>query len=254
MVKRVHAVLSSPLMSQSATPHPPWGGQVSAPERVIYLARRHPDLDRDAFVRRWRRHWAYVGGMAESGAVRRYAQCEVLRDTHPEPRDAVGISEFFSPEQRARIRTATEFRRLAQADERETFAAPVGDRLLIATFHVLSGSGTGPYKVMRFLRRRTGLDQAEFFRRWRGDYAAELLAAAPADLLGYAQNHAITPDLTTEWSLPADGAEEYFFDDLASAESFLDGALPRELAARHPIFDEPVDVVITNEVILKDVR
>ncbi len=226
-----------------------------APERAIYIARRHPALDRAAFIPRWRQHWALVGAMVETASVRRYAQCEVLHDTHPQPRDGVATSEFFSPELRAAIRNATEFRRIAHADERETFETLVGEHLFIARFHVLAGSGTGPFKIVRFVRRRPGLEQSDFFDRWRyGDYVPGLLAAPPTELLGYAQNHVIEPDLVDAWTMNADGAEEFFFADLAAARRFLDSTHLAHATDRGGLFDDGIDAVITNEVILKDVR
>lgn len=232
----------------------PWGGASSAPERTVYIARRSAALDRPQFLRRWRAHWALVGSMAEAAAVRRYIQCEVLYDTDPRPRDGMASSEFFSPELRRWTRGAADFREIAQADERETFEALVGECLVVARHHVVAGAGSGPFKLVRFVRRRGGLARRDFTEAWRNEFATSVVSAAPSDLLGYAQSHPIEPDLTDSWTLDADGLEEFWFADPRSARGFLDSAALAHADETSGLFASGVDAVVTNEVILKDVR
>lgn len=231
----------------------PWGGQVSVPERSMYVARRNPSFDREQFISRWRGHWGLVGSMAETSTVRRYIQCEILFDTHPEPRDGIASTEFFSPETRRAIRAATEFRRVAHEDERRVFEGLVGDHMFIARHHVLAGSGTGPFKVVRFVTRRPEVGHAEFLTTWRGEYAERVVASLGAKSLGYAQNHAIEPDISATWGLEADGAEEFWFADAAAARAFLESDRLAAMSDEARLFSD-VDAVVTNEVILKDVR
>lgn len=232
----------------------PWGGATSVPERTIYIARRNSAFDRTQFVHRWRAHWALVGSMAEAAAVRRYIQCEVLYDTDAHPRDGIASSEFFSPELRRTIRAAAEFRRIAQADERETFAAIVGECLFVAHHHVLLGAGSGPFKLVRFVRRRANLGCEDFGTAWLRDFARSVVAAAPSELLGYAQSHPIEPEPDKPWTLDADGLEEFWFADEHAARRFLESAAFEAANETSGLFAPGMDAVVSNEIMLKDVR
>lgn len=218
----------------------------TAPERVIYIARRRPDTDHAEFVRRWREHWDVVGARPEIEAIRRYTQCEILVDSDPVPRDGIAISEYRSPEARRSLRTATEFRRIAQQDELRVFDRLVGEQLFIATHHVLAGVARGPFKVMRFLTRRPELSPDGFRAAWTDRaHVDRVVAAAGPDLLGYAQNRPIEPDQPTGWSLAVDGAEEFWFGDLATAQAvFAD----RRLDAVDADLVGSVDAVVTDEI------
>lgn len=209
-------------------------------ERIVYLARRNPAFaTHDEWVPRWRAHWALAASQPESATVRRYAQCEVLADLDPVPHDAVATSEYWSPEARLANRAASRYHAIMGADELEVFDRPILECALFGTFHVLHGTGEGPYKVVRFLRGREGFAAAwsGWARRW-----SEL----PHGMLGYAQTRAIDP----RGGLDADGCEEFWFRDPATAEAFLRS--PELAAAAAELPADPIGTVVTDEVVLKD--
>lgn len=223
---------------------------MSAPERISYLARRHPAFVGHAeWLPRWRAHWALAAAQPESSTVRRYLQCEVLFDLSPRPHDAVASAEYFSPEDRVRNRGAAGYHAIMREDELLVFDRAIAECSFIGTHHVLAGAGRGPYKAIRFVRRADGVPAEGFPAAWEG-WASWLADGTEGGLLGYAQDRALPAPGPGGWGLAVDGSEEFWFGDAASAIRFLTG---RELArrtARAPF--TVVDAVVTDEVALKD--
>src|SRR5205807_1172893 len=89
----------------------------------------------------------------------------------------------------------------------------------IGTHRVLAGAGTGPFKVVRFVKRRQGISSAEFRQAWREPYPRRVLDSSTA-LLSYAQNLADEPERPGGWGLDVDGSEEMWFDSLGAAVSY----------------------------------
>lgn len=206
---------------------------MSAPERITYLARRHPSFaSHDEWMPRWRRHWELAARQPESSTVARYAQCEVLIDTTSPPHDAVAFSEYVSPEDRLRNRAAAGYHAIMSADELLVF-----DRLIVAcaffgTHHVLAGVESGAYKVVRFLRGSSDVTDWE-------TRATEVLDGP--SVLGYAQTRALPPP-PGGWGLAVDGCEELWVASLVEAEALV--------AASAGPFELSVGVV-TDEVVLR---
>jgi hypothetical protein len=239
---------------------------VTAPERLIYIARRNPAYGHEQWVGRWRDHWALAASQPEIEATRRYIQCEILFDAATPPRDGIAITEYRSPGARRAIRSATGFRAVMQADERRVFDRLVVETMLIARHHVIHGAGAGPFKVVRFVTRGPGLSREEFLHAWRAEYAPG--AAASPDLLGYAQDHPLEqdhpseqdhpleqdhptePDGSSTWSLAADGVEEFWFADLSTCRTFLESPRLATLTDSAGLF-AAVDAVVTDEVVLR---
>src|SRR5690606_17671668 len=102
------------------------GGRVTAPERIMYLARRHPRFaTREEWVPRWRAHWELAAAQPESATVRRYIQSEVLVDDSPRPHDGIGSSDYVSLEARLRNRSSERYHAIMRADELEVFDRPI---------------------------------------------------------------------------------------------------------------------------------
>lgn len=206
---------------------------MSAPERITYLARRHPSFaSHDEWMPRWRAHWELAASQPESATVARYAQCEVLLDTAEPAHDAVAFSEYVSPEARLRNRGAAGYHAIMSADELQVFDRLILECAFFGTHHVLAGVESGAFKVVRFLVGRS--DAAGWDAR-----AAEVLAGPP--LLGYAQTRALPPP-PEGWGLAVDGCEELWVDSLDAAQALV--------AAPAGAFDLTVGVV-TREVVLK---
>lgn len=221
---------------------------MTAVYRINYLARRHPRLTHEDWVRRWRDHWRLADRQPESATVRRYIQCEVIHDTAAVPHDGVATAEYFCPDARRSNRTATDYHRLMRADEEQVFDRLIERCSFIGEHRVLSGAGTGPFKVVRYLKRRPDVPPATFVAAWRGSHASRILEST-SDLLSYAQNQPVAPERPAGWGLDVDGSEELWFADADTATAYAKSAVPPE-----PGPFTVVAQVVTNEVILKDVR
>ncbi|MFT4010527.1 MAG: EthD domain-containing protein [Nocardioidaceae bacterium] len=220
-----------------------------APQRVNYVARRNPRLSHDEWVRQWREHWQLAQSFAETDTIRRYTQCEVLFDTSSSPRDGFASAEYVSTAARERNRSAEAYHRRMREDERRIFDRIVAETMFIGDHHLLAGSGSGPFKIVRFVRRRPDVDPADFAAAWLIGHGRRV--ASSGSILGYAQNHPIEPDGPSGWGLAVDGAEEIWFASAASARDYL---ASEELAwadAESPVF-EVIDAIVTDEVVLRD--
>jgi hypothetical protein len=215
--------------------------------RINYLARRNPSMTHEQWVPRWREHWRLAARQPESATVRRYIQCEVLHDDARPAHDGAASSEYFSAEARTANRAAVDYHRIMRQDEELVFDSLIERCSFIGEHRVLSGAGTGPFKVIRFLKRRPGLSSEDFARAWSGEHVRRALESSP-ELLSYAQNLPIEPERPGGWGLDVDGSEELWFDGLRPAIDYA-RTLPRD----SPHFRVAAQVV-TNEVILKDVR
>lgn len=221
---------------------------MTAPERITYLARRHPSFaSRAAWVPRWREHWALAAAQPESATVRRYVQCEVLFDTAATPRDAVASAEYVSPEARLRNRSAQDYHAIMRADELQVFDRGIRECSFIGTHHVLAGEGRGMFKIVRFVRHAASVATSDFAAAW-ADWAFGMLDGGDG-ILGYAQTRALPPPGPEGWGLAVEGCEELWFADPDSARGFLSGPLAAATATAPFVV---TDAVVTDEVALKD--
>ncbi|MFF5234349.1 hypothetical protein [Dactylosporangium sp. NPDC000521] len=218
--------------------------------RINYLARRHPQWTHAAWVPRWRRHWRLAEPRPESATVRRYIQCEVLHDADPVPHDGVASAEYVSLAARHANRAAAGYHRIMRQDEVQVFDSLIADCSFIGSHHVVFGAGTGPFKVVRFLKRRASVAAGDFVRAWRGLHGARMIEAWPA-MLSYAQNVAVVPERPDGWGLNVDGSEELWFDALAPAVACATSETLQRIGSH--LFTVTATVV-TDEVILKDAR
>lgn len=223
---------------------------MSAPvQRITYLARRHPRLSRQEWLPRWRAHWQLAAGMEGSATVRRYIQCAVVEQAGEGDHDGVATAEYFSAAARAANRRNAEYHRIMRADELEVFETLIENCSFIGTHRVLAGTGAGPFKVVRFVRRRREVEQERLAPEWSGRHAERVLASSPR-IRGYAQDIADVPDRPGGWGLDVDGTEEIWFDDLQDALRYArSGALCAVDAAVGLVRD--VAQVVTDEVVLK---
>jgi len=219
--------------------------------RLNYLARRNPDLSHPAFVARWRQHGRLAASLKEWSTVRRYIQCEVLDDGRPRQYDGAATVEYHSLEARNANRGASAYHRVLQEDEREVFESLVSNFSFIGVHEVLDGSGMGPFKVIRYLKRTAGLSQAAFEHCWRGRHVADIVATAGA-AVGYAQNLPIAPERAEGWGLSVDGSEEIWFASQAGAVAFCNSEALREHEKRFAEHFETTALIVADEVVLHD--
>nr|BFE59710.1 hypothetical protein GCM10020063_042360 [Dactylosporangium thailandense] len=168
--------------------------------------------------------------MPESATVRRYIQCEVLFDTDPVPHDGVASAEYVSLAARQANRSAAEYHRIMRQDEELVFDTLIVNSSFIGSHHVLTGPGTGPYKVVRFLKRDPAVPPGEFAPRWRDHHAPQLIEAWP-EMLSYAQNVAVGPESPRGWGLDVDGSEELWFAAPEPAIACARSAALRQLSS-----------------------
>lgn len=220
--------------------------------RSNYLARRNPAFTHAGFVSRWRQHFELASSLKEWGTIKKYAQCEVLCDESARDYDGFATVEYHSLEARDSNRRSHEYHRILQADELEVFESLVSNYLFIGSHHVLHGEGTGPFKIVRFIRRRLGIDPKKFEKAWREDYVSRLLAAAP-DIIGLAQNIPIAPERPEGWGLQVDGSEEIWFPTIEAAHAFQQSEEWRQVLLEfQPHLFAPAAEVVTDEVVLHD--
>jgi len=219
---------------------------VSAPERITYLARRHPSFStRAEWVPRWREHWALAASQPESATVRRYAQGEVLLDAAEPRHDGMAYAEYVSPEARLRNRAAQGYHSIMSADEAVVFDQLILGCSFFGTHHLLAGDVSAPFAVVRFVRRAwVGQDFALTWERW-----AEPWSTLPHGMRGIAQTRAL-PAPPDGWGLDVDGCEEYRFATLGAARMFFEGVELAQRTAEAPFV--VTDAVMVHDVVLKD--
>ncbi len=220
--------------------------------RLVYLARRNPELSHEAFVGRWRNHYRLAASMKEWGTVRKYLQCEVKHDRNNPPYDGMATVEYMTPDSRFANRGATEYHRILREDELRVFASHVSNFSCIATHEVVWGVGAAPAKIVRFLVKSGGLDAQTFMERWKGPYAEKVVNSVHG-LIGYARNVPIAPEAGTSWGLKIDGAEELWFESEEAALAYANSAEAAALRASAAELVASVTEMVTDEVVLHDV-
>jgi hypothetical protein len=202
--------------------------------KLIYLARRNPQIPPEDWPRAWRSHAVFasqfpvIGARISSlfycsrihepaldgarvdppGASRDYDGAAIVASPSPE-----GLGGELKPEDRARI----------FEDERRVFA----DLTPTFSFHcqetLVRGGPQGAAAVVRFLARKPGTSEGDFLDRWGGRHAE--VAAAAADAAGavtrYVQNRLREEPPP---GYPFDGIEETWFRTAEDATRVLQNA------------------------------
>ena len=229
--------------------------------KLLYLAERREDMDRAAFVSRWRQHGALGMSRPRWMNIARYVHCDVLDEAASltgicNDFDGVGLIWHRSPAHRAAHRADASSQNEMELDERETFAKPVAQCCLVAAEKEVFSRTPGdpsPVKLFRFLKARAGVEQDRFLAAVAraGLALKDELAGATALPVRYVLNQPLDPraEGRDAWGLDSDCVEEYWFDGLDSLGAFVG------LARRN--FVEEVDrciSIVTNEIVLHDLR
>jgi hypothetical protein len=218
-------------------------------QRITYLARRNPRWSRQEWLPRWREHWRLAAGMEGSATVRRYVQCAVLETVGEGDYDCVATAEYVSAAARTANRGNAEYHRIMRADEVEVFDTLIENCSFIGTHRVLAGTGAGPFKVVRFVRRRPGVAPERLAREWGGLHAERILASS-SRIRGYAQDIADVPERPGGWGLDVEGTEEIWFDDLRDAIGYARSGALRRIDGSVGLVCA-VAQVVTDEFVLK---
>jgi hypothetical protein len=186
--------------------------------KLIYLARRNPQISPDDWPRAWRSHAVFASQFPVIGArISRLFYCSrihepVLDGARVDPPGASrdydgaaiiaspspeGLGGELNPQDRARI----------FEDERRVFA----DLTPTFSFHcqetLVRGGAQGAAAVVRFLARKAGTSREDFLARWGGRHA-EVAAEAAATVTRYVQNRLREEPPP---GYPFDGIEETWF-------------------------------------------
>jgi hypothetical protein len=195
--------------------------------KLIYLARRHPSLDRQAFTRRWRKHAQLGMSRPRWINIARYVHCDIELP-RPEERgflgdhDGIGMIGHKSPEHRAAHIADSSSRLQMESDEAATFAEPITEVCLLAREEImLAPPANAAIKLTCFSERDFPL-------------------ARPAEALGHVVSHALPRDQHADGGLGSRLVEEFWFGSRDSA-----------VAAARDIPRQAADVVvISNQVLL----
>jgi uncharacterized protein (TIGR02118 family) len=96
-------------------------------------------------------------------------------------------------------------------------------------------------KIVAFVRRRDGLDYADFVRYWQ-EHHAHVVAKLPG-LRRYIQNPAI--DMNRDW--PYDGMAELWFDDMDAVRSAFRSEESARVREDEPNFTSTIDWFMATE-------
>jgi len=75
-------------------------------------------------------------------------------------------------------------------------------------------------KVLLVLKRRNDVSREQCFQHWKEVHGPKFVAKSVPGLRKYAQNHAIKV-IGSGFGTDTDGLAEFWFDDIESAEAFL---------------------------------
>jgi EthD domain len=175
----------------------------------IYLAPRHPVLDRNAFRDRWRQHHALGKTIGHHANILRLEQCDVLQGDTVVPGQGHTLSRLgFSDDYfgvcamslgRDAVVNITGHPRYQElrSDELETFGAYAENFATFADASVAWDDGGTEIKLFLFISRRPGLTKEEFARHWR-ERRPGFEASARKYVTSYVQN--LIPDPEPGWA------------------------------------------------------
>lgn len=211
--------------------------------KMIYLARRNPQLAPEQFAQAWREHSALGAGCTNvRDKVRSVTQCARVLALPAlagaaSDYDGVNLLAIRDLQSAADIWSDAETLAIMRPDEPRVFSAYVRDFTLVCREQVLrdkvaNGAGVrGSCCVTGFLRRRASLTPAQFTSAWHAPDGSQLDAPALQDALRIVHNDVLqTPPPGYDF----DGIAEWWFASPAAARMAFSGAdlqaqLPRAL-------------------------
>lgn len=136
--------------------------------KLIYLARRNPDLTREEFPDRWRQHSLMAGSFPSiRPGFKQVAQCLNTYDRTEVPRadlDYDGVNLLTMDSEKTARSTLMDDEAMAflEADELKTFATYVRYFTFIATGEIVSQGPMKDYCLITFLKRERKVERAAF--------------------------------------------------------------------------------------------
>ena len=196
-------------MSAPAAPRP----------KLIYCAERHPSLDPEGFIRRWRQHGRLGMSMARWVNIHRYVHCDPLSFELPpgvsaRPCDGVALLWYRSEAARQRHIADQDARAIMKRDETETFARPVAAFSLMAEEVVYRPAPEVAKALFLLFTRRADI-APDRFAAFRRDVMGPRILRAVAEG-GYTQNFIAPVDRPS--GLVVDGIDEISVADPATLD------------------------------------
>jgi hypothetical protein len=186
--------------------------------KLIYLARRHPALDREAFRERWREHARLGMSRPRWVNIARYVHCDIVPpEAQLEPwrgdQDRVGMIWHRSPAHRRAHLADAGSRSEMEADEAATFSRPIVEDCLLAREQVrVAPPPDADWKLILFA-------------------STEAPAPVPTGAVGHVVDTPLPPENGESWGLPSARIEEFWFRSREEAEAAAAGlAGPDRLA------------------------
>lgn len=156
--------------------------------KMIYLARRNPQLSAEDFPQAWREHSALGRQCRNVGErVRSVMQCSRVLDAGvllgaAQDYDGVNLMQLRDYDSAAAIWSDAETLAVMRPDEPRVFSSYVRDFTLVCREQMLSDGDRGDICLIAFLRRRTDLSPGAFNQAWGGAVSAGLLRPGPLTL------------------------------------------------------------------------
>jgi hypothetical protein len=181
--------------------------------KMIYLARRNPQLRAEDFPQAWREHSA-LGRQCKNVATRVKSVAQCSRVLAPaglagtdQTYDGVNLLVLSDRESAAAIWSDPETLAVMRPDEPRVFSTYVRHFSLVCREHVLRDQARSAVVLHGFLRRRAGLAADDFYLAWSAANPARALVQGPLGCAGrVAVNEVVdTPppgyefDVIVEW-------------------------------------------------------
>jgi len=221
--------------------------------KMIYLARRNPATTHEEFLANWRDHATLSGTFPELSAVfAGVTQCNVVQDPDLVPGasrdyDGVNLLPVHSLLDAIELWDLPAARTTMLTDELRVFSTAVRAFTVYTVESVLADGPRTRHVALRFLRARPGLGGQEFVRRWSGQGASALLAAADGRIRRLVHNHVL---LDRPAGYEYDGIEELWFDSAGQMRDFFaDRRAQAALRAQaESLVDEACSVLLATQV------
>jgi hypothetical protein len=203
--------------------------------KMIYLARRNPQLSAEAFPQAWREHSA-LGRQCRNVGERVISVMQCSRVLDPTvlvgaalDYDGVNLLHLRDRESAAAIWNDAETLAIMRPDEPRVFSTYVRDFSLVCREQVLRDGPRGAIGLIGFLRRRAELSIAGFQQAWHGAVAVSLVTPGPLRQATRIVNNDVV-DLPPP-GYAYDAIVECWFESMAALEQAFD---PRDLRAQLP--------------------
>jgi hypothetical protein len=203
--------------------------------KMIYLARRNPQLSAEAFSQAWREHSALGRQCRNVGErVRSVMQCSRVLDATILPGaaqdyDGVNLMQLRDRESAAAIWSDAETLAIMRPDEPRVFSTYVRDFTLVCREQVLKDGPRGAIGLIGFLRRRVDLSPSGFHQACAAAVSGSQPMLGPLALATRIVYNEVAEPPPAGYAF--DAIVECWFESLDALEQAFD---PRDLRTQLP--------------------